>query len=101
MNDLNTLAIKLRVLRESRHMTQKDVALQAGISPRSLSSYEIGHRKPPYETLTVLAGVLHTSIDYLLDNNIPVTYTVDTSNLTNEQIQALGLIAELFRKSNN
>ena len=37
--------MSLRELRKSRHLTQKELALQTGINFRSLQDYEQGHKK--------------------------------------------------------
>lgn len=57
---------KLKELREERGIMQKDVAIDLGIAPNTLSGYERGLRKPDSETLKKLAGYYGVTVDYLL-----------------------------------
>lgn len=57
---------RLRELREIRNQSQEEVATAIGISRPSYTNYELGHRKPRMENLTMLASYFGVSIDYLL-----------------------------------
>jgi transcriptional regulator with XRE-family HTH domain len=48
----------LRAWRERRHLTQMDLALDAGVSPRHLSFLETGRSRPTREMIFRLAGSL-------------------------------------------
>ena len=52
--------------REKRNLSQQAVADMLGINRRTYSSYEIGVRGLPVETLIQLADIFETSTDYLL-----------------------------------
>lgn len=56
----------IRKEREKRNLSQQAVADMLGINRRTYSSYEIGTRGLPIETLIQLADIFETSTDYLL-----------------------------------
>lgn len=59
-------AERLQTARLQRKLTQKDVAVQLGMTERSYQHYEGGTRRPNFETLVALADLLGVSTDYLL-----------------------------------
>lgn len=60
----------LRKLRESRGLTQREVAEHLGLSPASYSLYEKGMREPRYDMLEKMAAYFGVSIDYLMTGNV-------------------------------
>jgi transcriptional regulator with XRE-family HTH domain len=59
-------AVRLRLLREEREMTQKDLAQALHLSPSSVGMYEQGRRDPDPETLEKMALIFDVSIDFLV-----------------------------------
>lgn len=60
-------AEKLRDLRESKNMTQEELAKYCSVSLKTISRYESGQSKPRYrKTYDALAKALDTSHDYLV-----------------------------------
>lgn len=57
---------RLKELRGSRNLTQKQLAQEVGASERGIQNYEICSRKPTYEMLVALADFFNVSIDYLV-----------------------------------
>jgi transcriptional regulator with XRE-family HTH domain len=57
-----TVAEKLKQIRESKGLRQKDVANALGCSVQSYSQYENGNRKPKVETLQRFADALGVSV---------------------------------------
>lgn len=57
---------KVRELRESRGMTQKDVAKALDCSQQVYSNYELGQRDLPTKILVGLALFYDVSVDYIL-----------------------------------
>jgi len=57
---------RLRDLREDRDWTQSHVADLLHINRRTYSAYENGVNALPLDLLIALAGIYHTSTDYLL-----------------------------------
>ena len=60
------LGLKIRVMRKSRKMTQKDLGDAIGQSLGSISMYENGQRRPDRETLEALADVFNVSLSSLI-----------------------------------
>lgn len=57
---------KLRELRKTINLTQKDAAKKLGVSERAYQHYEAGTREPNIETLIRLSAILNVSLDELL-----------------------------------
>lgn len=57
---------RLKKLRESKKLTQKQVAESLEMNPRTYSSYENNEREPNSEVLLMIADLFDVSIDYLV-----------------------------------
>lgn len=53
-------------LRKSRGLTQKQLAVDAGLSEIGIQSYEGRRRKPAHDAIMSLADFFNVSTDYLL-----------------------------------
>ncbi len=60
------LGERIKKLRESKGLTQKELANQLGLTDGAIGFYEVGKRNPPLDTLNKLADFFGVSIDYLL-----------------------------------
>lgn len=90
---IKDLHIKLKDLRTRQHLTQNQVAKILGISPSIVSSYETGERTPSTQVLLSLSNLYRCTTDYLLGKNpLPPSNTLDTTGLSNKQIEALNII---------
>lgn len=59
----------VKALREDLLLTQADVAQRSGVSERTISDIEQGHRpKPQNKTILVLAQVLEVGTDLLMES---------------------------------
>jgi len=56
----------LKSIRLSKNLTQKQLAINIGMSEIGIRKYEIGQRKPTYDMLIALADHFDVSIDYLV-----------------------------------
>lgn len=56
----------LKAIRESKGLTQKEVADDLEIGTSTLSQYETGKREPDNSTLVKIADYFNCSVDYLL-----------------------------------
>jgi transcriptional regulator with XRE-family HTH domain len=56
----------LRQVRESKKLSQTELAEKAGFQPSAISHFETGRRSPSFDNLSRLADTLSVSIDYLL-----------------------------------
>lgn len=77
--------MKLRHLRESRKISQKELGDILGIGQKSISRYENGEADPDLQTLCKISKFFHVSIDYILDNDIEEV----TISETKEAIRSL------------
>jgi len=57
---------RLRKARESRGLTQSDLAKKAGLQAAAISHFETGQRSPSFDNLRKLSDTLNVSVDYLL-----------------------------------
>ena len=64
--------LRLRELREAKHLSQSDVASRLNVSRSTVSGYESNTTTPSLEQFTRLAILYNTSLDYMmgLDNRI-------------------------------
>ncbi|WP_435924654.1 helix-turn-helix domain-containing protein [Paenibacillus sp. DYY-L-2] len=63
---MQSLGDRIKFLREQKQMTQKDLAVKAGLTVVQLSRYETSDRKPDPESLRSIVDALDTNADYLL-----------------------------------
>lgn len=56
----------LKALRQSKRITQKQLAEFTGTSERGIQNYELNQRKPTYDILVSLADYFDVSLDYLV-----------------------------------
>ncbi|MCD8008102.1 MAG: helix-turn-helix domain-containing protein [Clostridiales bacterium] len=61
-----TLGERLSALMKERQMTQKELAIKAGVTEAAVSHYIKGDRCPRSSVLARLANVLGTTSDYLM-----------------------------------
>lgn len=74
---LNTT--RLKECRERLGITKMEAAKRMQLSQPGYLRYESGTRAPSFQTLTVIARVLNTSVEYLTDQSddpCPVSYTI-------------------------
>ncbi len=65
MGELEIFATRIKELRESFGMTQKEFSQYVGIKQQTLSGYERGLMKPPLDIITEIAKKCSVSIDWL------------------------------------
>lgn len=70
-------AQRLRLMRNQRGWTQMQIADLLGIKRSTYAYYETCTSEPDMDTLVRLAGLLHTSVDFLVGNadNMSCTHT--------------------------
>lgn len=57
---------QLKEIRESKGLTQTELAERVGITPPAISLLEAGKKQPSFDTLKHLAIELDVSLDYLV-----------------------------------
>lgn len=86
---IHGLGERLYGQRTKLRISQKEAAVVIGVSPSIISNYETGERTPSVEKLMALANLYHCTTDYLLGlEKVPVS-TLDTSMLSDSQLQLL------------
>lgn len=65
MGDFSVLAVRIKELRTSMKMTQKEFSAIVGCTPATLSAYENGSKSPSLEIIKGIAEKCNVSIDWL------------------------------------
>lgn len=88
----NTVADRLKVVREDRNKTKEQVANYLEIQLRAYQRYETGERVPDLEKLKSLAKYFNCTLDYLVGMDIPQDkkYIDRDLVLTQSEIMYLG-----------
>ena len=63
---MSAFSVRLRELRASKKVTQKQAAKSMGLSERNYQSYELGEKEPTLGSINKLADYFEVSTDYLL-----------------------------------
>lgn len=66
--DYARLGIKIKKLRQDKHLTQDNLAELIGCNTSHISNIENNYTKLSLNALLAIANALHTSVDYLLSN---------------------------------
>lgn len=93
---INGLGMRLKELREARHLSQTEVAKSLKLNPTVISQYESDSIQPSVDMIIALSSFYHVTTDYLLglENN----HSVDIDGLTSNEIDILSHINEIFDK---
>ena len=79
-------------------LTQKQLAMQIGVTKSVISFYELQERIPSPAILVKLAAVFHVSTDYLL--GIDHIERLDVSGLTKDDVKLVSQIRDSLRSKN-
>lgn len=92
---------RLRELRNSRKLSQQELANSLGISKSSVNMYERGEREPGLDTLEAIADFFNVDMDYLtgktsqIKNFSELDKKYNTEKFSNKN-QAYNIINECF-----
>lgn len=89
---------RLRKLRQSCSLTEKDVASKLKVAVSTISAYENDFRKPSCENLIKLAKIYGVSVDYLL--HYSNTGTINVDGLDEEQLLVINSLIQCLRRNN-
>lgn len=78
-------AHNLKQLRESRHMTQAQLAEHLNVSRPTIAGYEAQNRQPDYEKLEKISTLFQVPISYLLTGKETETMPNNQKNLWSEK----------------
>ena len=71
---------RLRELRRSKSLSQKDLGEAIGVSKSSIAMYEQGNREPGIEMQEALADYFNVDVDYLLGRHDRTTVVIPAIN---------------------
>ncbi len=86
---------KVRALRESRRMTQQQVADHLGVSKSMISAYETALKTPAIDKLVSLSALYGVSVDYLVC--VDSREFLEISGLDDDSVALLAALAEKLR----
>jgi len=86
---------KLKTLRTTHHLSQRDLADRVGVGKSQISYYENGERFPSADVLIKLSDVFRVTTDYLLD--ISREKIINLTDLTDEDIAVVTTVANALR----
>src|SRR5262245_31017873 len=101
-------AERLKSARETRKMSQSDLAQKAGFQPSAISHFETEGRDPSFDNLKRLADALNVTTDFLLGRVDEATISGPAfgrvfrhaEKLTDDDLRALEAMAEALAKKN-
>lgn len=88
---------RLKTLRIKKKLTQQQLADLLGLTKSVISAYENGLRYPAYDVLIKIARIFKVSTDFLL--GVEIKREIDTSGLTDEQVEALIVLIDTIRNN--
>lgn len=89
---------RLKTLRIKKKLTQQQLADLLGLTKSVISAYENGLSYPAYDVLIKIARIFKVSTDFLL--GVEIKREIDTSGLTDEQVEALIVLIDTIRNNN-
>ena len=91
---------KLREVRLKSGMTQLQLADKVNVTKSVISYYEHKDKKPSPDILIKFSEIFGVTTDYLLGIEKVPEAVLDVSGLTAEDIKAVQVIVDAFRKKN-
>lgn len=61
---------KIRILRKSNHLSQKELANMLNVHQTAVSQWEMGRTMPDVEILKKISAIFGVSVDSLLNDNV-------------------------------
>lgn len=90
----------LKIARERKGISQKDMAENIGVAKSTYSLYESGNREPNVQTIKKIADILNVSADELLGiNEEPTTIAAhfDGDEYTEEELDEIKQFAQFVK----
>jgi len=93
---MSLFGMRLKTLRNTKGVTQDQLAEKIGVSKASVSRYELSAMYPTVEVLIKLCEYFHVSADYIL--GLSDKLDIQISHLTDTQVQiVIGTVNEFDR----
>ena len=90
----------LKIARERKGLSQKDIAEGIGVAKSTYSLYESGNREPNVQTIKKIADLLNVSADELLgidDEPQTIAAHFDGDKYTEEELDEIKKFAEFIK----
>ena len=90
----------LKIARERKGLSQKDIAEGIGVAKSTYSLYESGNREPNVQTIKKIADILNVSADELLgidDEPQTIAAHFDGNEYTEEELDEIKKFAEFVK----
>ena len=90
----------LKIARERKGISQKDMAESIGVAKSTYSLYESGNREPNVQTIKRIADILNVSADELLgitDEPTTIAAHFDGDEYTEEELDEIKQFAEFVK----
>lgn len=90
----------LKIARERKGLSQKDIADGIGVAKSTYSLYESGNREPNVQTIKKIADLLNVSADELLgidDEPQTIAAHFDGDEYTEEELDEIKKFAEFIK----
>lgn len=85
--------MKLKEIRKKSGKSQVEIAKDLQISQQNICRYENQQIEPDINTLIKLADYFKTTVDYLIDHDVP--YQINKYALTDTQLELIEMIQNL------
>ena len=92
------IADRIKALRESRGLTQSELARMLNVSRSSINAWEIGISAPSTSHLKELSDIFKVSSDHILE--IKTTAAINAEGLTDEDIEMVTKLVAYLREKN-
>ena len=80
------IAQRIKDLRLSKHLTQKELAQLLNVKPTTVSGWELGRNEPSIDTLKDLARIFGVSVDYMAGATESLDKNKTTIDLENDPV---------------
>lgn len=88
--------LRLKELRESKHLSQTDVAARLNVGRSTISGYESNTITPSLEQFARMAVLYNTSLDYMMGLEDRASFYLD--GLTKDQQEAILDVVDRLKK---
>lgn len=92
-----TTGERIRNIRKSKNLTQKQLGELAGIAEPTIRRYELGKLNPKYETLVKIAAALRVSVGALMGGGSQIKYKVKQWKSRKDAHLDMAIDAELLK----
>lgn len=89
-----TFGVRLRNARESKKLTQRELAKLINVAYTSISEWENDHHRPGLDTLKVLCGILDVKASWLLSSDATPTPNPEMSAYARGELDELSAEAK-------